>query len=112
MRSLAAGAVALAVLLSIQFSHAQPAPAPAQGPAPAPGVSARTEAAAENRAAARKKRDACRQAGTGQGLSGPDLRDHVAVCVLEARLGCLKQAIGQKLRGPQRGAFMRSCLGS
>ncbi len=36
--------------------------------------------------AVQKKRADCRQVGTSQGLRGPDLVDHVAVCVQEARL--------------------------
>jgi hypothetical protein len=64
------------------------------------------------RAAVQKKRADCRQAGMGQGLRGPDLADHVAVCVLEGRLACLKQAIEQKVRGPQRASFISKCLGA
>lgn len=48
----------------------------------------------------------------GQALRGPDLQDQVAVCVQEARLACLKQAIAQKARGPQRAEFIAKCLGS
>src|SRR5262245_13587805 len=62
--------------------------------------------------AVQKKRAECRQAGTGLGLRGPELADHVLVCVQEARLGCLKQAVQQKLRGPERIAFIDKCLGS
>jgi len=59
-----------------------------------------------------KKRAECRQAGTAQGLRGPDLADHVLVCVQEARLTCLKQAVQQKVRGPERINFIDKCLGS
>jgi hypothetical protein len=57
-----------------------------------------------------KKRADCRQAGRAKGLSGPDLIDHVSVCVQEARLACLKQAIEQKIRGPERVSFISNCL--
>jgi hypothetical protein len=36
--------------------------------------------------------------------------DYVAVCVGEARLACLKQAVAQKVRGPGRREFMNRCL--
>jgi hypothetical protein len=62
--------------------------------------------------AVQKKRADCRQAGVAKGLRGPDLADHVAVCVQEARLACLKQAIEQKVRGPERVSFISKCLGS
>ena len=64
------------------------------------------------RAAVQKRRVDCRQAGQKLGLSGPDLIDHVAVCVQEARLTCLKQAIQQKVRGAERTDFISKCLGS
>lgn len=96
--------VAAAVLLmAVQPVHGQPAPAAAP-----PGDPAVTE----NRAALEKKRTSCRQAEAAKGLRGPELSDQVAVCVLEARLACLKQAIEQKIRGPERIAFIRNCLAS
>jgi len=57
-----------------------------------------------------KKRADCRQAGMSKGLRGPDLIDHIALCVQEARLACLKQAIEQKVRGPERVNFINKCL--
>jgi len=57
------------------------------------------------------KRSACRQEGTNKGMRGPDLRDYVAVCVLEARLACLKQAVAEKIRPPARRDFINKCLG-
>jgi hypothetical protein len=62
--------------------------------------------------AVQKKRADCRQAGVAKGLRGSDLADHVAVCIEEARLACLKQAIEQKVRGPERVSFISKCLGS
>ena len=63
-------------------------------------------------AAVQKKRVECRQAGMGQGMRGPDLADHVLICVQEARLSCLKQAVQQKIRGVERVNFIDKCLGS
>jgi hypothetical protein len=48
----------------------------------------------------------------GKGMRGPDLQDYVLVCVAEARLACLKQAVAQKVRGAERRDFLNSCLGS
>jgi hypothetical protein len=79
--------------------------APALGSAilvrPACGPNSNPDESVENSpaAAVQKKRGDCRQEGTSQGLRGLDLADHVAVCVLEARLTCSKQAIEQKARG-------------
>ena len=57
-----------------------------------------------------KKAATCRKDGAGKGLREQDLRDHVAVCVQEARLACLKQAIEQKIRGRDRVSFIDKCL--
>jgi hypothetical protein len=81
---------------------------------PASGPQASPDRAGENprRGAIRKKRASCRADGTGKGLRDQDLADHVALCVQEARLACLKQAIEQKLRGAERAGFIDKCLGS
>jgi hypothetical protein len=62
------------------------------------------------RAALQKKAASCRKDGAGKGLREQDLRDHVAVCVQEARLACLKQAVEQKIRGQERVNFIDKCL--
>jgi hypothetical protein len=76
-----------------------------------PGTS-KSDKAGENtrKEAVGKKRADCRQAGRAKGLSGPDLVDHVSICVQEARLACLKQAIEQKIRGRERVSFISNCL--
>jgi hypothetical protein len=106
MRTLATYGMAALLLSAAQSAFGQPAPTPAPTVNP--------DEAGENnpRAAVQKKRGNCRQEGMGQGLRGPDLLDHVAVCVQEARLACLKQAIAQKIRGPERVSFISKCLGS
>jgi hypothetical protein len=55
------------------------------------------------------KRATCRAEGEGQGLKGQKLRDHVQLCVQQARTACLNEAIAKNLRGAERKAFMRSC---
>ena len=54
---------------------------------------------------------ACREAARGSGVRGAELQDQVAICVAEAHLDCLKQAIAQKIRGSQRQPFIKSCMG-
>jgi len=53
---------------------------------------------------------ACRKQQQAQGARGPDLQDAVQVCVAEARLDCLKQAIAAKVRGLQRRSFIETCM--
>ena len=56
--------------------------------------------------------NACLQDGMNRGHRGADLRDYAVVCLAEARLTCLKQAVAQKVRGPDRRDFMGKCMGS
>jgi hypothetical protein len=83
-----------------------PPPAPTT-PAALPPVTA----GAEDAALIEKKREACRQAGADQGVEATEMADFVAVCVSEARLACLKQAVAQKVRGAaERRDFINRCL--
>jgi Subtilase family len=97
--------------------QAPAAPAPVnRGPAPqatlAPGPGA-TDPATDFVPTAEKVRlNACLQGGMNRGHRGADLRDYAVVCLAEARLSCLKQAVAQKVRGPERRDFMGRCLGS
>jgi hypothetical protein len=45
-----------------------------------------------------------------KGLLGQERQDQMQLCRAQAHLDCLKQAIDQKIVGPQRRDFMRSCL--
>ena len=96
---------AAVLLTSMSLALGQPAPAspPSAETAPSDQAGPQTSTAA--------KRSACRQEGTNKGMRGPDLRDYVAVCVLEARLACLKQAVAEKVRPPARRDFINKCLG-
>lgn len=53
------------------------------------------------------KRFACKTAA--QGLKGQEQKDQLQVCMMQARLDCLKQAIDQKLVSPQRKDFVKYC---
>jgi len=62
-------------------------------------------------AAAQKRRQACRQDALGKGMrNGPEFVDYVTICVAEARIGCLKQAVAEKVRGPARRDYLNKCL--
>jgi hypothetical protein len=53
------------------------------------------------------KRLACQSAS--QRVKGQERRDQMQLCMMQARLDCLKQAIDQKIVGTQRKDFMKSC---
>ncbi|WFU42497.1 hypothetical protein QA640_08545 [Bradyrhizobium sp. CB82] len=48
---------------------------------------------------------------TTQSLKGQDKRDQMQLCMAQARLDCLKQAIDQKVVGAPRKNFVKSCVG-
>ena len=54
------------------------------------------------------KRYACR--ATAQKFQGQDRADQMQLCLAQARLDCLKQAIDQKVVGSQRREFVRTCV--
>ena len=53
------------------------------------------------------KRFACQTAA--QGMKGQEQRDQMQLCMAQAHLDCLKQAIDQKIVGPPRKEFVKSC---
>jgi hypothetical protein len=55
------------------------------------------------------RRFVCRAAS--QKYQGQDRADQMQLCVEQARLDCLRQAIDQKVVGPQRRDFVQSCVG-
>jgi hypothetical protein len=50
--------------------------------------------------------------GTTQSLKGQDKRDQMRLCMAQARLDCLKQAIDQKVVGQPRKNFIKTCVGA
>jgi hypothetical protein len=92
-------AVALA-LATAAIAQTQPSP-----PTPVPvAVPAGSVAAAPVPVG---KRMACQ--ASAQAMSGQDKRDHMQLCIAQVRFDCLKQAIDQKIVGPQRRDFIRTC---
>jgi Spy/CpxP family protein refolding chaperone len=100
MRVLSNAIMVLGLLTLATAVFAQSAtttPATAVNPAPAAPV-------------ATSKRFACQTAS--QGFQGQEQRDQMQLCMAQARLDCLKQAIDQKIVGPQRKEFLKSCAGA
>lgn len=78
--------------------------APSAPSAADPAPSAQAAPAAES-----GKRSACQTAA--QGIKGQERQDQMQLCMAQAHLDCLKQAIDQKVVGPQRKDFVKSCMG-
>lgn len=92
---LAAVAASL-VCLIVAPVFAQTTPAPA-----APGAAVPVPAT---------KRVTC--LATTQNLKGQDKRDQMQLCMAQARLDCLKQAIDQKVVGEARKSAIKTCVGA
>ena len=56
------------------------------------------------------KRESCRQTVGAKQLGRHQARDQMQLCVAQARVECLKQAIDQKLRGTARRVYVKSCV--
>ena len=56
------------------------------------------------------KRETCRQSIAPKHLGKHQARDQMQLCVAQARVECLKQAIDQKLRGAARRVYVKSCV--
>ena len=76
--------------------------APAATPVP------QTAAAPAGSSAAGGKKAACQAAA--QNLKGQEKRDQMQLCLAQAHLDCVKQAIDQKTVGPQRREFIKTCI--
>jgi hypothetical protein len=101
MRLLFSAVVVTASLILGICAFAQSTPAPATAAVPTPVNPAAAVPVALG------KRLACRSAS--QGLTGQDKRDQMQLCMAQAHLDCLKQAIDQKIAGPRRKDFVKSC---
>lgn len=114
MRMFAAAIVASSLMLATVAATVASTVALAQsaGAPVAAGSTAATAPANSNTAAAPAasgKRLACQTAS--QAMRGQERKDQMQLCMMQARLDCLKQAIDQKIVGPQRKDFVKSCAG-
>jgi hypothetical protein len=100
-----AAAMSLTSAVSALAQSAPSAPAVLTAPTAVPAV--RVNPAAAEPVAASKKL-ACQSAS--QGRQGQERQDLMQLCMAQARLDCLKQAIDQKIVGPQRKDFVKSCV--
>jgi hypothetical protein len=98
-------AMSLTPAVSALAQSATPAPTVSTAPATAPPVPV-NPAAAEP--VATSKKFACQTAS--QGRQGQERQDLMQLCMAQARLDCLKQAIDQKIVGPQRKDFVKGCV--
>jgi Spy/CpxP family protein refolding chaperone len=99
MRTSLAAIVASLAIAATAYAQAPTTPA-ATGPA--------TVAPAAAVPVPSSKRFACHTAS--QGLKGQEQRDQVQLCIAQARIDCLKQAIDQKIVGRERREFVKSCM--
>jgi len=101
---MAAGWLCLAVAAFAQSTSTPPA-------TPTPAPSAATAAAANpstGTATGGGKRAECLVAA--QGKKGQDRQDEMQLCLAQGHVDCLKQAIDQKVVGPQRKDFIKNCM--
>jgi hypothetical protein len=108
MKQLLCVIVAAIALASAVSALAQSAPTTAPAvPAPTAAPAASVNPAAAEPVATSKK-FACQTAS--QGKKGQERQDVMQLCMAQARLDCLKQAIDQKVVGPQRRDFVKRCV--
>jgi hypothetical protein len=101
---MATGWLCLAVAAFAQSTstpQATPTPAPAAAPAatanPSGGVATGGGKRAECLASVQSKK-------------GQDRQDGMQLCMAQGHVDCLKQAIDQKVNGPQRKDFIKNCM--
>ena len=110
---MAAGWLCLAMAAFAQSTAPQATPTAPEGtqrPAPSVAPSPATAAApaASPSAGAGGKRAECLSAV--QGKKGQDRQDQLQLCMAQGHVDCLKQAIDQKVVGPQRKEFIKNCM--
>jgi hypothetical protein len=102
--SLALATVAATVVSTVALAQSTSAPAPAGSTAATPAGPATAAAPAPS-----GKKLACQTAS--EAMKGQARKDQMQLCMMQARLDCVKQAIDQNIVGPQRKDFVKSCIG-
>ena len=90
----AVAASLVCLIIAPVFAQTTPAPAAPTATVPVPAT----------------KRVTC--LATTQNLNGQDKRDQMQLCMAQARLDCLKQAIDQKVVGEPRKNLIKTCVGA
>jgi hypothetical protein len=108
--AIVAGSLALAtVATTVALAQTTGAPAPAGSTAATPPAAAAPASPATAAAPVPGgKKLACQTAS--QAVKGQARNDQMQLCMMQARLDCLKQAIDQNIVGPQRKDFMKGCV--
>lgn len=106
--SLALATVAATVVSTVALAQSTSAPAPTGSSAATPPAAAAPAGPAAAPAPNGKKL-ACQAAS--EAAKGQARKDQMQLCMMQARLDCLKQAIDQNIIGPQRKDFVKSCAG-
>jgi hypothetical protein len=107
--AIVAGSLVLAtVAATVALAQSTSAPAPTGSTAATPPAAAAGPATAAAPAPGGKKL-ACQTAS--EAMKGQARKDQMQLCMMQARLDCLKQAIDQNIVGPQRKDFVKSCVG-
>jgi hypothetical protein len=108
--SLAIATVAATVVSTVAWAQSTSAPAPAgSATATPPAAAAPAGPATAAAPAPGGKKLACQTAS--EAIKGQARKDQMQLCMMQARLDCLKQAIDQNIVGPQRADFVKSCVG-
>ena len=100
-----AGLVAILISSVALAQSSPPAPSAPSAPEAVPSISNNTGAP---QPVPTGKWLTCRT--SAQALQGQDRKDQMQLCLAQARLDCLKQAIAQKVVGPQRRGFIKTCM--
>jgi hypothetical protein len=108
--AIVAGSLILSTVVLATVALAQSGtPAPAGSTAATPPAAAAPAAPAAAAAPPSGKKLACQSAS--EAMKGQARKDQMQLCMMQARLDCLKQAIDQNIVGPQRKDFVKSCVG-
>jgi Tfp pilus assembly protein FimV len=108
--AIVAGSLILSTVVLATVALAQSGtPAPAGSAAATPPAAAAPVAPAAAAAPPNGKKPACQSAS--EAMKGQARKDQMQLCMMQARLDCLKQAIDQNIVGPQRKDFVKSCVG-
>jgi hypothetical protein len=105
---LVAGSVVLAIEALAQSASPSTDP-PSAGPSASPPPQNVQTVTAPAAPVNPSRRFTCRAAA--QKYQGQERADQMQLCVAQARLDCLKQAIDQKVVGSQRRDFVQNCVG-
>jgi hypothetical protein len=107
--AIVAGSLILSTVVLATVALAQSSPAAPAGAAATPPAAAAPAAPATAAASPSGKKLACQAAS--EAVKGQARKDQMQLCMMQARLDCLKQAIDQNIVGPQRKDFVKSCVG-